>query len=89
MHCFRFGYPDATYLDRVLEELGAKGVTKESADDPAEYKEYSKLFRYWYTIENKVSFVHVQLYVCLCKLNFWIIHDFIFGFPTADDEEWI
>ena len=31
---FRFGYPDPTYLDRVLEELAAKGVTPESADDP-------------------------------------------------------
>ncbi|KAK3610487.1 hypothetical protein CHS0354_016676 [Potamilus streckersoni] len=26
----RFGYPDPTYLDRVLEELAAKGVTEES-----------------------------------------------------------
>lgn len=38
----RFGYPDPTYLDRVLEELKAKGVTEESADDPEEYKEYSR-----------------------------------------------
>ena len=43
---FRFGYPDPTYLDRVLEELAAKGVTPESADDPQEYKEYSKLFKW-------------------------------------------
>lgn len=25
---FSFGYPDPTYLDRVLEELAAKGVTE-------------------------------------------------------------
>nr|XP_022339296.1 uncharacterized protein LOC111134504 isoform X2 [Crassostrea virginica] len=42
----RFGYPDPTYLDRVLEELAAKGVTPESADDPQEYTEYSKAIRY-------------------------------------------
>ena len=24
---FRFGYPDPTYLDRVTDELAAKGVT--------------------------------------------------------------
>ncbi|XP_078336705.1 uncharacterized protein LOC144626467 isoform X2 [Crassostrea virginica] len=40
------GYPDLTYLDRVLEELAAKGVTPESADDPQEYTEYSKLFKW-------------------------------------------
>ena len=44
-HC-RFGYPDPTYLDRVLEELAAKGVTPESADDPQEYTEYSRAMRY-------------------------------------------
>lgn len=42
----RFGYPDPTYLDRVLEELEAKGVTEESANDPEEYKEYSRVIRY-------------------------------------------
>uniref|UniRef100_A0A8W8K4H8 E3 ubiquitin-protein ligase n=1 Tax=Magallana gigas TaxID=29159 RepID=A0A8W8K4H8_MAGGI len=42
----RFGYPDPTYLDSVLEELKAKGVTEESADDPEEYKEYSREIRY-------------------------------------------
>ena len=42
----RFGYPDPTYLDRVLEELAAKGVTPDSTDDPQEYKEYSKLFKW-------------------------------------------
>lgn len=26
-YCFRFGYPDPTYLDRVTEELEIKGVT--------------------------------------------------------------
>ncbi|XP_062600871.1 uncharacterized protein LOC134262490 [Saccostrea cucullata] len=40
----RFGYPDDTYLDRVLEELAVKGVTPESADDPEEYREYSRCF---------------------------------------------
>ncbi|XP_033764133.1 uncharacterized protein LOC117345222 [Pecten maximus] len=29
-----FGYPDPTYLDRVLDELKAKGVTEESLNDP-------------------------------------------------------
>ncbi|XP_062591829.1 uncharacterized protein LOC134253316 isoform X4 [Saccostrea cucullata] len=43
----RFGYPDSTYLDRVLEELAAKGVTPESADDPEEYKEYSNFVKYY------------------------------------------
>ena len=43
---FRFGYPDPTYLDRVLVDLAAQGVTPESADDPQEYAEYSKLFRW-------------------------------------------
>lgn len=43
LYCgFRCGYPDPTYLDRVLEELEDKGVTEESADDPEEYKEYTK-----------------------------------------------
>lgn len=42
----RFGYPDPTYLDRVLEELEAKGVTEESANDPEEYKEYSRQIGY-------------------------------------------
>eukprot|EP00105_Crassostrea_gigas_P003789 XP_011416745.2 PREDICTED: E3 ubiquitin-protein ligase DTX3L-like [Crassostrea gigas] len=42
----RFGYPDPTYLDRVLEELEAKGVTEETADDPEEYKEYSREIGY-------------------------------------------
>lgn len=42
----RFGYPDLTYLDRVLEELEVKGVTEESADDPEEYKEFSREIRY-------------------------------------------
>ena len=27
--CFSYGYPDATYLSRVQEELAAKGVTYE------------------------------------------------------------
>ncbi|XP_061162262.1 uncharacterized protein LOC133171516 [Saccostrea echinata] len=42
----RFGYPDSTYLDRVLEELAAKGVTPESADDLEEYREYSYFVKY-------------------------------------------
>lgn len=46
-HTCRFGYPDNTYLDRVLEELAAKGVTPESADDPLEYIEYSKFIKYY------------------------------------------
>ncbi|XP_062620291.1 uncharacterized protein LOC134281872 [Saccostrea cucullata] len=40
----KFGYPDDTYLDRVLAELAVKGVTPESADDPEEYREYSRGF---------------------------------------------
>ncbi|KAK3105060.1 hypothetical protein FSP39_016460 [Pinctada imbricata] len=40
----KFGYPDFTYIDRVMDELSVKGVTEESADDPAEYTEYSKVF---------------------------------------------
>jgi hypothetical protein len=42
---YRFGYPDSTYLDRVMEELAAKGVTLESADDPQEYSEYSRFIK--------------------------------------------
>lgn len=30
---FRFGYPDPEYLDRVLDELAVKGVTKEDLRD--------------------------------------------------------
>ena len=26
---FRFGYPDPTYLDRVLDELAAKGIKED------------------------------------------------------------
>ena len=35
-HCFRFGYPDPGYLDRVKDELAVKGVTPE--DIPASYR---------------------------------------------------
>jgi len=28
--CFSYGYPDATYLQRVKEELAAKGVVPEN-----------------------------------------------------------
>jgi len=31
----RFGYPDATYLARVREELAAKGITSDAAELPA------------------------------------------------------
>lgn len=46
LYCFRFGYFDVIYLDRVLEELGVKGVIKEFVDDLVEYKEYLKFFGY-------------------------------------------
>ncbi|XP_061196803.1 uncharacterized protein LOC133205079 [Saccostrea echinata] len=42
----KFGYPDDTYLEGVMAELSAKGVTPESADDPREYSEYSKFVSY-------------------------------------------
>lgn len=48
------GYPDPTYLDRVLEELEDKGVTEESADDPEEYKEYTE---------------HIQKKLNTCRVN--------------------
>ncbi|KAK3102236.1 hypothetical protein FSP39_009812 [Pinctada imbricata] len=40
----RFAYPDPTYIERVMDELSVTGVTEESADDPTEYEEYSKVF---------------------------------------------
>ncbi|KAK3104456.1 hypothetical protein FSP39_002419 [Pinctada imbricata] len=40
----RFAYPDPTYIERVMDEMAVKGVTIESADDPNEYKEYSRVF---------------------------------------------
>ncbi|KAK3105400.1 hypothetical protein FSP39_024365 [Pinctada imbricata] len=39
----RFGYPDKTYLDRVMEELTVKGVTEDSVDQD-EHEEYTKAF---------------------------------------------
>jgi hypothetical protein len=39
---FRDGYPDSGFLDRVLDELYAKGVTKESSKIPKEYTEFSR-----------------------------------------------
>lgn len=54
----RCGYPDPTYLDRVLEELEDKGVTEESADDPEEYKEYTE---------------HIQKKLNTCRVNWsWV-----------------
>lgn len=33
---YSFGYPDPTFLDRVLEELAAKGVTLEDLHEVPE-----------------------------------------------------
>ncbi|KAL3865240.1 hypothetical protein ACJMK2_006855 [Sinanodonta woodiana] len=40
----KYGYPDPTYLDRVLEELAAKGVTEESEQqDPGTFIAYERV----------------------------------------------
>ncbi|XP_061162265.1 uncharacterized protein LOC133171518 [Saccostrea echinata] len=39
------GYPDSSYLDRVLDELYAKGVTPENSRQLTEYQEFSRCFK--------------------------------------------
>ena len=45
---FRYGYPDPTYLDRVLEDLRNKNVSEETCIYN-EHKEFSRCFQKWNT----------------------------------------
>ncbi|XP_062611922.1 uncharacterized protein LOC134273728 [Saccostrea cucullata] len=40
-----YGYPDSSYLDRVLDELYAKGVTPDNSKQRTEYQEFSRCFK--------------------------------------------